>query len=111
MNTVPIDGPTFPPMCPRAPCNLDVFIHVKFQKRAKTRWMNHRSFSLHFLITPIPIAGIFQGQESFLPTFINAFIVQKKYFRQVAQGAGLPPFIWGFPYTVSTENCLPKEED
>lgn len=35
----------------------------------------------------------------------------KKYFRQLAQGAGLPPFIWGFPYIVSTENCLPKKED
>lgn len=43
MNTVPMDSPTFQPMCPRAPCNFDAFIHAKFQKRAKTRWMNHCS--------------------------------------------------------------------
>lgn len=33
-----------------------------------------------------------------------------KYLRQGALGVGLPPFLWGFPYTVSAENCLPEKE-
>lgn len=95
MNAVPIDGPTFQPMCPRAPCNLDVFIHVKFQKRAQTRWMNHCSFSLHFLITPIPFAGIFQGQESFLPTFVNALYCAKEIFQASCSGSWIATFYLG----------------
>lgn len=48
MNTAPMDSPTFQPMCPRAPCNFDAFVHVKFQKRAKARWMKHRSSASFF---------------------------------------------------------------
>lgn len=108
MDTVPIDGPTFQPMCPRAPCILDVFIHVKFQKRAKTRWM--KLFSLHFLITPIPFAGIFQGQESFLPTFVNALLCKRNISGKLLRELDCHLLFGAFLIQYQLKICLPKED-
>lgn len=51
-------------------------------------------FSLHFLIPPISIAGIFQGQESFLPAFINTLLC-KKIFQASCSGSWIATFYLG----------------
>lgn len=66
-------------------------------------------FSLHFLITPIPFAGIFQGQESFLPTFVNALYCAKEIFQASCSGSWIATFYLGLSLYSINWKLSPKE--